>query len=88
MVQRLRFAAGLAILASMVLFGVLLIPAYWHNYQFQRELQAIAARSHDSDAALRAAVLASAARHGLPVEPGRIAVERPAGHVRLDVPYA
>jgi hypothetical protein len=80
--------AGFAILAGLVLFGVLLIPIYWRNYQFEQALDAIALKGRGlPDDAVRSAVLESAARLNLPVRSKEVRLRRSGGGVQIEVMY-
>jgi hypothetical protein len=88
-VARLRMIAGFAILAGLVLFGVLLIPVYWRNYQFQQSLDTIALKSRQlPDDEVRSAVIESAARLNLPVKSGQVRLRRSDRGVEIEVRYA
>ena len=88
--SRWRQAAGLAVLAVLIVLGVRLIPIYLHNQELQRFVDAVAHRpsaATSSDDVLRAWVLEKATDLDLPVVADNIHIARKAGGVHLDVQY-
>jgi hypothetical protein len=86
-----RIAAGVLVLALLALFGVALIPLYYHNYQLQRFVSATTHRVENqtkSDDLLREWVVDKAAELELPVKAGDVHISRSAGALRIDVRYA
>jgi hypothetical protein len=87
---RLRQAAGVAVLAVMVILGVRLIPIYWHNRELQQFVEDVthrAAAPTSSDDVLRSWILAKAADLELPVVADNVHIQRPAEGVRIEVRY-
>jgi hypothetical protein len=86
--SRLRTVAAFAILACLLALGILVLPAYWRNYQFQQDLDAIARTGQSlPDEELRASVVDSAARLKLPVQPGQVRLRRSGRGVQIEVLY-
>ena len=86
-----RLFGAAVILASLVGFGILLLPVYVRNFQFQRSMAEIASDSESaqrSDDLLRISVIDRAARLGLPIQSGQVQMRRTQGHVSIDVRYA
>jgi len=87
---RLRQAAGVAILAILLLLGARLIPIYIHNQELQQFVEEVTHRATaptSSDDVLRSWVLAKAAGLDLPVMAGDVHIERFAERLRIDVRY-
>jgi Domain of unknown function (DUF4845) len=88
---RLRQAAGVAVLAVLVILGVRLIPIYLHNRELQQFVEDVtrrAAAPTSSDDVLRSWVLAKAADLDLPVVADNVHIQRSAERVRIEVRYA
>lgn len=85
-----RLAAGIAVLVLLALIAVLLIPPYYHDWQFHGFLEALA---HDSAGAnrppdlIRALVVDRAASMGLPVRTGDVHVTAGRNGPRIEVLY-
>jgi hypothetical protein len=89
-VSRWRIAAGLAVLAALLYFTILLAPIYARNYRFQRYVEEITQRTGNenrSDDLLRTWVSEKAAALSLPVKAQDVLVKRSDQGVRIDVPY-
>ncbi len=86
-----RIAVGVLVLAALALFGVNLIPLYYHNYQLQEFVSATTQRvgtETKSDDFLRESVVDKAASLQLPVKVGDVHITRSGGGLRIDVRYA
>ncbi len=85
---RLRRVGGAIVLLLMAAVGLLLIPSYAANWEFQNFITGI---SRDpgklSPEAIRAAILSKAASLGLPVHSGDVHVQLSAGRAQIDVLY-
>ena len=87
---RWRIAAGVAALATLILFAAMLLPPYWRNLEFQRVLEATAqkaAASSEPDEPLRVEVVNAAARLGLSVGFEQVRVKRAQGRLEIEVLY-
>jgi uncharacterized membrane protein len=88
--SRWRQAAGLAVLAILLILAVRLTPIYLHNrelQQFVEEATHLAAAPTSSDDVLRSWVLAKAADLDLPVVADNVHIQRSADSVRIEVRY-
>jgi hypothetical protein len=88
--SRWRQAAGVAVLAILILLGVRLIPIYFHNQELQQFVEDVTHRPAtptSSDDVLRAWVLEKAANLDLPVAADNVHIARNAASVRMDVRY-
>ena len=88
---RLRLAAGVAVLAILVVLGVRLIPIYLRNRELQQFVEDVthrAAAPTSSDDVLRSWVLARAADLGLPVVADNVQIQRAPESVHIEVRYA
>ena len=86
-----RIAAGVLVLAALALFGMILLPLYYRNYQFQQFVSAAAHRVDSntrSDDVLREWVVDKAASLELPVRADNVQIKRSAEGVRIEVRYA
>lgn len=86
-----RVAAAGIILAGLVFFFALLTPAYWRNWQFTRQLEAVceerAATNVTSDV-IRAEVEDRAGRMGIPLKHDEIRITGPTqGRLEIEVLY-
>jgi hypothetical protein len=87
---RLRQAAGVAVLAILVILGVRLIPIYIHNQELEQFVEDVthrAAAPTSSDDVLRSWILAKAADLGLPVVAQDVHIRRTADSVHIEVRY-
>lgn len=78
-------------LVALALFGVALIPLYYHNYQLQQFVSDTTQRVENqtkSDDLLRERVVDKAASLSLPVKVGDVHITRSGGGLRIDVRYA
>lgn len=88
--NKLRIAAGIGVLVLLVLIALLLAPPYYHDWQLQQFLGALAhdpatpARSVDL---VRALVVDRAASLDLPVRTPDVHVTRTGGKLRIEVLY-
>ncbi len=83
-------AAGVLVLVALVVFGILLVPSYYKNWQFQGALEdAVAADGNLTRAPelLRVDVSNQAAGIGLPVRPEQVKVVQAPGKLKLEVAY-
>lgn len=83
-------AAGIAVLVALVAFGVLLIPSYYRNWQFQGALEDTVAADQGlsrTPAMLQVDVSNEAARLGLPVSPDQVKVTQSPGKLKLEAAY-
>jgi len=88
--SRLRQAAGLAVLAVMIVLGVRLIPIYLHNRELQQYVEDVTHRSAaptSSDDVLRSWILEKAADLELPVVADNVHIQRSPESVRIEVRY-
>jgi hypothetical protein len=86
-----RIALGALVLAALVLFGVVLVPLYYRNYQFQEFVSAAAQRVENHtkpDDLLREWVVEKAASLDLPVKADNVHIQRSADGLRIEVRYA
>jgi hypothetical protein len=87
---RLRQAAGVVVLAVLVILGVRLIPIYIHNQELEQFVEDVthrAAASTSSDDVLRSWILAKAADLGLPVVAQDVHIRRAPDSVHIEVRY-
>ncbi|MDX1978899.1 MAG: hypothetical protein SFV51_01425 [Bryobacteraceae bacterium] len=88
---RWRLALGLAILAALAGFCLLLFQPYLQNWRFQTFLETVAfeeGRASQPEAVIQSDVVNQAARLGLPVTSSQVRVSRNAqGGVFLEVRY-
>jgi hypothetical protein len=85
-----RIAAGVLVLAALVLFGATLVPLYYRNYQFQHFVSAATQRVENhtkSDDLLREWVVDKAVSLDLPVKAGDVHIRRSPEGLRIDVLY-
>ena len=88
--KRARVLAGLGVLTLLVAAGFVLLPSYVDNFEFQRDLDAIASdpgnlqRSPDI---VRVKVVESAARRGLPVSQEQVRIAPGERRTRIEVRY-
>jgi uncharacterized membrane protein len=88
---RLRQAAGVAVLAILVILGVRLIPIYMHNRELQQFVEDAthrAAAPTSSDEVVRSWVLAKAADLALPVKADDVHIQRTSETLHIEVRYA
>jgi hypothetical protein len=86
-----RIAAGVLVLAALLLFGAALIPLYYHNYQLQGFVSEAAQRVENqtkSDQLLREWIVDKAASLDLPVKADDVQIKRSTERLRIDVRYA
>jgi len=86
-----RVTAGAAILLLLAAFGVLLIPHYLRNMEFQRALERVAQDAENRntpDEVWQVRVVDRAARLGLAIRPEQVRLRRSAEHLRIEVRYA
>lgn len=88
--NRIRVAAGIAVLAALAIIGIRLLPPYLRNFQFQRQLQQVS----DDQANLgrpaelvQVQVAERASRMGLPVTAEQVRVAPGRGRTRIEVRY-
>ena len=84
-------AAGVLVLLLLLLFGVELLPLYYHAFQFQRFVSAATQRVENqtkSDDVLREWVADKAASLDLPVKAGDVHIQRSPDGMRIEVRYA
>lgn len=89
-VSRWRQAAGVAVLAVLVILGFRLIPVYLHNQELQQFVEDVTHRAGaptSSDDVLRSWVLSKAADLELPVVADNVHIQRTADGVRIEVRY-
>ena len=89
--SRWRLAAGVLILIALAAFGVILIPLYYRNYQFQQYVSAAAQRVENrtkSDDVLRDWLLDKADLLRLPVKAGDVHIDRRPDKFQIEVKYA
>jgi hypothetical protein len=86
-----RVTAGAAILLLLAAFGVLLIPHYLRNMEFQRSLEAMAQDAENRntpDEVVEVRVVDRAARLGLAIRPEQVRLHRSGERLRIEVRYA
>jgi len=86
-----RWVAGTVVLVALMGFGVLLIPHYRRNAEFERALEGVVRQQAGQELpadVVRARVLDRAAALGLAVRAGQVRVRRTESGVRIDVRYA
>jgi len=84
-------AAGVLVLAVLLLFGVELIPLYYHAFQFQRFVSTATQRVENhtkSDDLLREWVVDKAASLDLPVKADDVHIKRSPEGMQIEVRYA
>ena len=88
--MRARAAAGVAVLAALAGFGILLIPHYLDNFEFQRQLEQISrdpANLSRPAELVRVHVVQRASQLGLPVGMDQVMVAPAEGRTRVEVRY-
>lgn len=88
---RLRQAAGVAVLAVLVVLGVRLVPIYIHNQELQQFVEDVTQRGSaptSSDDVLRSWVLTKAADLELPVVADNVHIQRSPDTVHIEVRYS
>jgi hypothetical protein len=89
-VSRWRVAAGVLVLAILVLLGARLFPIYLHNLELQQFVEGVTHRPSaytTSDDLLRTWVLGKAAQLGLPVHADNVRIARESARLSIDVRY-
>jgi hypothetical protein len=84
-------AAGVLVLLVLALFGIELLPLYYHALQFQRFVSAATQRVENqtkSDDVLRGWVVDKAASLDLPVKAGDVHIQRSPEGMQIEVRYA
>lgn len=84
--RRWRVAAGVGVLALLVVVAGALIPPYFENMKFQRFLDDAVERTQSPEI-LQAEIVSRAAQMGLPVRAGDIKVTRRGNGVRVEIVY-
>jgi hypothetical protein len=79
-----RIVAGAAVLAVLVLIGILLIPVYLHNFELDRILRTSRISSEN---AAREFVLERARSLGLDISPNQLQLRRLPGTTTMEVRY-
>ena len=82
--------AGAAVLAILLVFGIILLPPYsryWRLQNYVTNLAENAGTAKQDDGAVRAQILTRAAALGLPVAPDNVHVAISQGAVKIDVLY-
>jgi hypothetical protein len=88
--NRWRIAAGIGVLVLFVLIGILLAPPYYHDWELQRYLHALAhdpATGNRSTNLVQALVVDKAASLGLPVRTADVHVLRVKDKIQIEVLY-
>jgi predicted lipid carrier protein YhbT len=88
--SRWRQAAGVAVLAILILLGVRLIPIYLHNQELQQFVEEVTHRAvarTSSDDVLRSWILTKAADLELPVMADNVHIEHGPEKLHIDVRY-
>src|SRR5438105_2987096 len=89
--RKWQMAAGVFVVVVLLLFGVELIPSYYHAFQFQRFVSAATKRVENqtiSDDLLREWVVDKAASLDLPVKADDVRIKRSAEGMQIEVRYA
>jgi hypothetical protein len=89
-VKSARVLAGVGVLAILAAVGVVLLPRYLDNFEFQKDLEQIVkdpANLRRSPDIVRVKVVESAARRGLPVTQDQVRVAPANGKTRIEVRY-
>jgi hypothetical protein len=88
---RLKAIIWLAIFASAIYVGILVIPILINEYQFQDAMTGIArfaTANRQSAEDIRANLVKEAKSEDIPIKPEDIHVEAQAGNVRISAPYS
>lgn len=88
--KRIRALFGLLVLVGMVYVGWLVVPTYFHAYQFEdvvAEEARLGTYSQKSESDIRDIVAKRAADLDLPVQPEHISVTRTSNSVDIIVDY-
>lgn len=88
---RLKAIIWLAIVASAIYVGVLVIPILVSEYEFQDAMTSVArfaTANRQSADEIRATLVKEAKSEDIPIKPEDIHVEAQAGNVRISVPYS
>ena len=88
---RLKAIIWLAIFASAIYVGILVIPILINEYQFQDAMTNIArfaTANRQSADDIRANLVKEAKSEDIPIKPEDIHVEAQAGNVRISAPYS
>lgn len=86
-----RVTAGAAVLLLLTAFGVLLIPHYLRNLEFQRALEGMAQQGvnrNTPDQVVQVRVVDQAARLGLAIRPEQVRLHRSGERLSIAVRYA
>ena len=85
--MRTLFKLGVLLLIAHALFRF--IPPYWHHNQFENELNALSLEwGAPNDEEVMQHVLATAAKHEVPITREHVSVQRVRDHVLIQVAYA
>jgi hypothetical protein len=82
--------AGVLVLVALLLFGILLIPSYYRNWQFQGFLdETVESNGNLNRPAemLRVDVSNRAAQIGLPVRPDQVQIVQAPNRLKIQVSY-
>jgi uncharacterized protein DUF4845 len=88
---RLKAIIWLAIVASAIYVGILVIPILVDEYQFQDAMTStarFASANRQTAEDIRAALMREAKSEDIPIKPEDIHVEAQAGNVRISAPYS
>src|ERR1700690_509989 len=88
---RLKAIVWLAILASLMYVGIMVIPVLVDEYEFQDAMQTVArfaSANRQTTDDIRAALVKEAKSEDIPLQPEDIHVESQAGNVRISAPYS
>jgi hypothetical protein len=87
--NRLRQAAGVAVLAILAFLGIRLIPIYYHNQELQQFVEDVTRRAAapTTDDVLRSWILDKAGELELPVVADNVRIQRTSDRVHIDVRY-
>ena len=84
--QRLRFGAGIALIAVLIGMGIMVVPPYVENMRFQSFLDDLVEHPQAPEI-MQAAAVNRAAQLGLPVKTGDVRVSRQGRGVRVEILY-
>lgn len=88
--KTIRIGAGVLVLILLAGFGLMLIPHYVRNYQFEQRLERIAEEPgnlSNPDDMVRTRVTDSASRLGIPLRNDQVKVIRGPQRLKIEVKY-
>jgi len=88
---RLKAIIWLAIIASMIYVGIMVVPILLNEYQFQDAMTStarFASANRQTADDIRASLVKEAKSEDIPIKPEDIHVESQAGNVSISAPYS